>query len=554
MATVTGMVTAMVLHMVQTVLERDRRGGAAEVDHWRVPALPNDRGSFGRGRNGRRRAGLGALLAVLLGATLIPAQAANWKITPSIAVQETLTDNVFLSSSSNKTGDLVTGITPGITIDGQGSRAKLRLGYSYTENLYLRETSQRNGQNSLNAIGTLEAFEDHLFIDASGTISQQYLSAFGAVSPSTANVDRNRTETSSYSLSPYLKGRLLGWADYLLRYRATTTSSKSSLASNLDSREWSGRLGGTTRWSHITWALDASQLTNDYSVGRDSEASNYSIYLSYRFDPQFQVSLIGGRESNDYVSLDQQTTYTRGVGFDWTPSLRTQLKATVRNRFFGTGYDVNFRHRRPRSLVTFRASKDVSLQPRGVGNTSQGTNYDAFYSIIAASDPTLTPDAINEQVTQLLLDRGIPADGAVVNGYLTDRPQVQELQQLTAALMGARNTVTFIATRSEQQGLSLLNGLTNNYALPGRILQRGYGIVWAHRLTGLSSLSLSLNQQRSSTYIATSPETTTSGAYLLFSTRLSPKTNINVGARRVISSGVTSYTESALTGAIFHRF
>ncbi|MCB1967646.1 MAG: TIGR03016 family PEP-CTERM system-associated outer membrane protein, partial [Candidatus Accumulibacter sp.] len=301
-------------------------------------------------------------------------------------------------------------------------------------------------------------------------------------------------------------------------------------------------------------ALDASQLTNDYSVGRDSEASNYSIYLSYRFDPQFQVSLIGGRESNDYVSLDQQTTYTRGVGFDWTPSLRTQLKATVRNRFFGTGYDVDFHHRRPRSLVTFRASKDVSLQPPGVGNTSQGNNYNAFYSIIAASDPTLTPDAINAQVTQLLLERGIPADGTVVNGYLTDRPQVQELQQLTAALMGARNTVTFIATRSEQQGLSLLNGLTNNYALPGRILQRGYGIVWAHRLTGLSSLSLSLNQQRSSTYIATSPETTTSGAYLLFSTRLSPKTNINVGARRVISSGVTSYTESALTGAIFHRF
>lgn len=553
MAMATATATGMATGMVQTVLERNR-AGCAFGNQWQTALSRRGRGSMVRGWSRPRRVSLTSLLVALLGCAALPAQAESWKIVPSVQVTETLTDNVFLSSSSNKTGDLVTAIAPGISIDGQGSRARLRLNYRFTEQLYLRESDQRNHQNSLNAIGMLEAIEDFMFIDATGTISQQYLSAFGAVSPSIANVDRNRTETSSYSLSPYLKGRLLGWADYLLRYRATTTTSQSNLASDLDISEWTGGLDGSTRWSHITWALDATSLKNNYSAGRDYEATRYNVYVAYRFNPQFQVSLIGGRESNNYVSLDQETNYTRGVGFDWTPSLRTQLNASVRNRFFGTGYDVNFRHRRPRSLVTFRASRDVTLQPQGVGTTAQGNNYDAFYSIIAASDPTLTPAAISEQVNQLLLDRGIPADATAVNGYLTDRPQVQQLQQLTAALMGARNTVTFTATRSEQQGLSLVNGLTNNYALPGRILQRGYGVIWSHRLTGLSSLSLSLNQQRSSTYIANSPETTTSGAYLMFSTRLSAKTNLNVGARRVISSGVSGYTENALTGALLHRF
>jgi hypothetical protein len=34
----------------------------------------------------------------------------------------------------------------------------------------------------------------------------------------------------------------------------------------------------------------------------------------------------------------------------------------------------------------------------------------------------------------------VPADGSVVNGYLTDRPTLQKLQQLSVALLGVRNT------------------------------------------------------------------------------------------------------------------
>jgi uncharacterized protein (PEP-CTERM system associated) len=56
------------------------------------------------------------------------AHAESWRITPSIAVNETLTNNLFLTST-NRTSDLVTGITPGISIDGQGARASLRLNY-----------------------------------------------------------------------------------------------------------------------------------------------------------------------------------------------------------------------------------------------------------------------------------------------------------------------------------------------------------------------------------------------------------------------------------------
>ncbi|WP_287670504.1 hypothetical protein [Accumulibacter sp.] len=93
------------------------------------------------------------------------------------------------------------------------------MSYAFTEQIYARESSSNGHQNALTAIGTLEAIDDWLYIDATGSISQQYLSAFGAISPSNANVNRNQTETSSYSISPYIKGRFLTSTEYFLRYK-----------------------------------------------------------------------------------------------------------------------------------------------------------------------------------------------------------------------------------------------------------------------------------------------------------------------------------------------
>jgi uncharacterized protein (PEP-CTERM system associated) len=166
------------------------------------------------------------------------------------------------------------------------------------------------------------------------------------------------------------------------------------------------------------------------------------------------------------------------------------------------------------------------ISRQGVGNTGQGSNYDAYYSIIAASNPGLSPDAIRAQVTEVLQDRGVPADGAVVNGYLNNRPTLQDnCSNSRWRLLGVRNTVTLTATENKQQPLGVVNGLTDDFSLSNRVRQRGFGVIWGHQLTGFSSLSLSLNQQQSLSFTdQVSPDTKTQGAYLLFTTRVSPKT------------------------------
>jgi len=504
-------------------------------------------------RGGRNAFVPAARLAVALTVLAPLAHAGKWDIKPAIEVNETLTNNVFLSSS-NPTGDLVTSITPRISINGKGGRGSLRLQYGWTQNLYLHESSSNNRQNALTAFGTLEAIDDWLFIDASGTISQQYLSALGRVSPSNASVNNNQTETSNYSVAPYIRGRVLTSVEYFFKYSATTTSSKSNLVSDQTTQKWLGRVNGVTPLSALTWSLDASKVSVDYQTGRDRNDTRYGATLAYRFNPQLQTSLIFGRETTNLASLQDETHNDSGFGVLWTPGPRTKFEGSVTRRFFGNGYQAAFTHRMPRSSVSYKASRDVSYQPSGVSNTGQGNNYDAFYAIVAANNPDLSPEAINQQVVQVLQNRGVPADGTVVNGFLTNRSTLQQLQQLSLALIGVRNTVTFIATESTQQPLGLATGLTDDFSLSNRTRQRGLGVVWGHQLSGFSSLSLSLNQQESTRFTAGSADTKTQGAYLLFTTRLSPHTNANMTLRRVISDGETGYTESALTGGLTHSF
>ena len=70
-----------------------------------------------RHRSGFDRCGLILLAGISLGLSAFPVAAAEWAITPSIAVNETATDNVGLVDTHSKS-DLITDVMPGIRIAG----------------------------------------------------------------------------------------------------------------------------------------------------------------------------------------------------------------------------------------------------------------------------------------------------------------------------------------------------------------------------------------------------------------------------------------------------
>lgn len=189
----------------------------------------------------------------------------EWSILPRLSVAEIVTDNVA-PGSGDRRSDFITEVSPGINITHEGARAKLYLDYQLRKFLYAKESGQGKPQNFLNAYGTVETIEDWMFIDVSGVVTQQDISPFGVQTASSASINGNRTEASNFRVSPYFRGRLLGAADYELRYVRSAANTNSTSASDLDTTEWIGKIGGATPLASLGWSVDASRQS--FEIGR----------------------------------------------------------------------------------------------------------------------------------------------------------------------------------------------------------------------------------------------------------------------------------------------
>jgi len=486
--------------------------------------------------------------------------AGEWTIRPTISVTETATDNVALTGE-NKQSDLISDISPGLHIEGSGGRSKLRFDYQMHNLIYAQDSSRNTIQNSLNALGTLEAIDNWLFIEASGNISQQSLSAFRSASASSSvnvNADTNTTETSTYRVSPYIVGSFGSFADYQLRYNQATTSRKSSLSNDESVSELVGTLKGNTSLASLGWSLNASAHTVSYDRGRDNKDNRVGGQLTYQIDPEFRAYLIGGVESNNYQSLDMTSSTTRGAGFDWSPTERTLLSVSREKRFFGPANKISFTHRTESSAWKYTDTEDVVTQTDQQSTVGLGTYYDLYYNMLSSAIPNEAQRAAF--VSGMLLSAGIPLNAQMEGNFLTNGSTLEHRREMSFALLGSRNTVTFALGETQSESASqgaLVSFLgSRDFLQAQNVRQRFASVNWSHKLTPLSSMVASVSRMNSlgSGTGSSDLETTQQMYNLNFTTQLGPKTNAGLGFRHVVADGTVDYTENAVTGTLSHQF
>lgn len=486
-------------------------------------------------------------------------------ITPRVKLTETWSDNVNVGRSQNqKSSGLITELAPGINIDARTSRLRAYVDYSLLGQYYTQPSGYSRTRNALNAFGRLEAVEDWMFVEFSGVISQQTISAFGTQTPTSSYNNDNSTETATFRVSPYIRGRLFSDIDYLLRYNRSTTQASAARVSDVELSEWAGQIKGGTAFQNLKWSVDATQQTADYSLGRKTDAERLYGTATYTLVPQFRVSASAGRESNNYASQEQESRNTSGYGFDWTPGERTRLSVFKEKRFFGNGHRINFNHRLPLSSVTYSDTKDVTVLPNQFSSVGMGTVFDLFYQICSqlelAQDPTLSgnPTLLEIKATQCAITRAGPmANIPVTSSFLSSRATVQRRQQLAFAIEGARNVLTVMFNRNESQTIMASNAVADDYLLNNvnEIKQTGYSINLGHKLTPESSLNLLATRQTSVGSGSTSIKTTTTMYQANLISKLGPKTTGSVGLRRMeFDSSANPYTENAVIGSISVTF
>jgi len=471
-------------------------------------------------------------------------------ISTRVSVTETLTDNVALSTAGK--ADQITEISPGIRINVNGARLKTYFDYSLSHVDYAQGSTASRNLNALNTFGTLEAIDNWAFVDFSGNISQQTISAFGAQSTNNTDINANRTEVGNYRVSPYVKGRLGAAANYEARVSREVTSNDSATASNTATTNSVLKVNNASAFRSLGWTADLSRQQTSYSAGRNTEADNFSLGLTYAVTPQVSLSANAGKESNNYTSLDKESYNTSGIGINWAPSNVTKFSALTGKRSFGNTHNVSFEHRSARTVWRFSDSKDVSTTPNQNGVGTIGNLYDLFYSQLEGS--ALTPAERAQKVNSLLQLYGLSANTPVVGGFLTSAISVQRSQNVSLALLGIRDTVTFLLTRTENNRLDTVTSALDNLSNGATVIQNGFSINYSHRLTPDYSIGVALARQNTSGN-TTAEETTLKSFNVNISGKVTQKAAASLGLRHVVSDNITTpYTENAVIGNINVQF
>src|SRR5258706_7895915 len=100
------------------------------------------------------------------------AVAGEFKLTPSISVEEGVTDNARDRAPGHREADVFTRIQPNAAVHGVGRNLKFDLTYGFNQTLYMDNSDLDKRSHSLAHSGTAELINDMLFFDTKASISE----------------------------------------------------------------------------------------------------------------------------------------------------------------------------------------------------------------------------------------------------------------------------------------------------------------------------------------------------------------------------------------------
>ena len=454
---------------------------------------------------------------------------------------------------------MILGITPGITLGWQLGRNQGSLNYGLSCFLYTAGgDSGCSLQNNLAASASVEVVNNWLFVDASASISQQYISPFGSQSSDPSLNNPNRTQVSTVSVAPNVRGQIAGQVDYVGRAFYTVTNTGTSQAA--DSSVFGGLLAfsSTTRWSKLSWGLDLTYREVNFS-GYRSEFDQLNIFsLNYFVFPELRVSARVNSETSNLVSLNSETNIGYGGGFRWNPSPRTNLFVEYDTRIFGSSHLYSFDYRTPRTVWSISSFQGLSTGqttggPFGGRQGSSGSTFDLLFAQFATVEPD--PVLRTQLVNNFMKANGINPNATQSTAFLPSQVSEELRQNASVAWLGQRSTVVLNVYQTQAKSLQpqLLNP-DDDFSGGNVIRWRGFGVTGSYRLTPTSSLSLNFNQSQSGESVGTQ-STTLRSLYALLSTTVGRRATATLGARyQNFSSSTSPYTEAALLANLSMSF
>lgn len=494
------------------------------------------------------------LVIAVAGALAPTARAANWSGETGLRLSETFSDNIARERESRKRSDWVTEVSPYIDYAGVGARANGRVEARLQNYLHTDDRTRNRTGLQLNALGSIEAYEDMFFIDAGLSNDRQQVSQFGASDASYGGTE-NSTEVTRFNVSPHLHWRLGNSTQGELRYRYEDVHSD-QLFVNGRSNNVTLSLRNGSAFGRLGWALNGthSDFSGESLTQKANSADSYSGSILYSVTPSLSTRLSGGQEFNDYDSGVRQHYWNWGAGLRWAPDARTVVDLQSTKHFFGRGFNYQVSHRMQRSAFSFSYSRAVSTNTTNVPFSASEYNL-----ALAAVDSAITdPEQRRLAAINALAARGISSGSLRQLTYMSSNAVIENRLYAGWVIYGLRNQFNISFHRSKRDTLSVVGiaSVTDDQALYHHIDERGWDVNWTHNLTSLTlaglgySVTDSLGDNASGLNVSQRTDT----ARLYLNTRLAPYTSGGLSYTHSRGSGSADYRENAVAVFVIHRF
>jgi uncharacterized protein (PEP-CTERM system associated) len=491
-----------------------------------------------------------AALAAVAGGAVAQATGPGLRIESSIGADLSYTDFRGRFTQPNG-GESALRVSPGFRLFSRSGRVQGSLDYGGTAVFrHGRGDSEREWLNGLRASFLAEAVPGWAYVDASASISQQSISAFGRPVGNTAVGNTNRTEVTTLSIAPYVRGLIGGVAEYTVRLAANTSDSRAATTPDSTTTTASASLASASRGAQFGWGLDASRQRFEFKGStRASDTDRVNALLSLAPDPDLRFTVSGGQEQTNVASVSRERYENYGVGVVWTPSPRTSVRLQAEERYFGRSHSLSLQHRLARSAFTYTDSRNVS----GGDGTAVGqpvSAYDLFFQLFASQQPD--PVLRDQLVRDFLLANGIEPNAIVAGRALAAGVTVQRRQDLGWALQGVRMTLALQAFRSDSRRIDADPGvvLTGNEDAA----QNGYSASLSYRLTPQETVTVAGSRQNTQA-TASRSGTNQKSASVGLSSQLGRRTSAGASARYTVFNSPTEPSrETSLNASISLRF
>ena len=411
-------------------------------------------------------------------------------VTPALDIQELATDNAFNGGSNARRGaEFITTIQPSVSIAAQTRRFEGNLTYDPSINIYARNSNQSYVGQNFSGTGLATLVPDLLFLDVRGFAAVQSTSGGYGPNTTTALNRQNQTQSTSFSVSPYISHRFGGTgtveAGYTLSYSAN--SNVTGVTSNTSNPQFSaGQFGLLTpnqtapnsnyvsneEHASFTTGEDFGRLNHRVAVSATQYSGNGVYQGAYRsletYDLAYAasrfVTLLGeiGHESIHYggvppVRIDDAVW---NVGAKLAPNADSSLTLT-------------YGHHDGADAATFDGRYDATARLRLYARYTEGLS-------TSAEDTSNALAAVDTTQPGGLFDRSNGAPLSLTDNFFGVQNNLYRLRRFssTASLVYDRDVFSLTATRESRHVISSASA-----GVPGISDKATYGSVsWSHEL------------------------------------------------------------------------